>query len=443
MESKATKPAYWEKPSVSAFEESFQQRPIVPMLLIFVTVLCLGAAVIWSVFAYVVEVAVGDGRVIPAKKVQLVQNLEGGIIKEIRVSEGDLVYSGDVLVTIDPTASDATLGERQEHIASLKASREWMSALLEGREPKFEREFSGNYPGLVKRARRQFIAKREENLAARAALEKQEQQKSLEQESVGARLENMRPQLDIATEQLSIFESLQKQNAASRADVLNARTRVIELRSTMADLVNQMPTLDAAIEEIQARKNEASSRFRAELVERLNDVSVKLRASEQASIADKDRLARTKVQSPVDGIVKLLHTNTVGQIVKPGENIVEIVPVDQKLVIETNVKPIDIAFIHPNQKAVIKITAYDSSIFGNLHGTVKQISADSIVDENGHSFYRVQVQANAAHLERKGQKFPVIPGMVAQVDIVTGEKTIFEYLTKPIHRLATTAFRER
>ena len=199
MDSKATKQAYWEKPSVSAFEESFQQRPVVPILLIFATVLCLSAAVIWSIFAYVVEVAVGEGRVIPAKKVQLVQNLEGGIIKEIRVSEGDLVYSGDVLVTIDPTASDATLGERQEHIASLKASREWMSALLEGREPKFERDFSGKYSGLVRRAQRQFMSKREENLAATSALEKQERQKRLDQDSVSARLENMRPQLDIAT----------------------------------------------------------------------------------------------------------------------------------------------------------------------------------------------------------------------------------------------------
>ncbi|MEL7430451.1 MAG: HlyD family type I secretion periplasmic adaptor subunit [Pseudomonadota bacterium] len=443
MIGKETVSGSWDKPSLAAGAESFRGRPVLPVILIALTFICLASGIVWSTFAGIVEVAVGEGRVIPAKKVQLVQNLEGGIIKDIRVGEGDLISRGEILVVIDPTASDAALGERQEHLASLRAGKEWISAFLNDVSPVYDDEYTARHPDLVARSMAQFRAKREELDAALSALDEQAAQKVLELDATKARLENAYPQLEIAAEQFSMFDRLRTQNAASRADVLNARARMLELQTMVDDLVNLQPSLKAGIAEISARKREVKSRFHAEMTERLNDVSVKLDALQQAVMADEDRIARTRVQSPVDGIVKILHTNTVGQIVKPGENIVEIVPIDENLLIETNIRPNDIAFIHPEQEAVIKITAYDSSIFGNLRGTVKQIAADSIVDENGHAYYRIQVQAKAGHLQKDGMKFPVIPGMVAQVDIVTGEKTIFEYITKPIHRMASTSFRER
>lgn len=435
--------ASWNEPSATVSSDEFQRVPKLAVTLICMTFIAFGVGLYWSSQANMLEVAVAQGRVIPASKVQLVQNLEGGIIDGIKVVEGTHVAKGDILVTIDPTSTDSSLGERQEHIASLRANREWLQALLNNREPKYDAQFQVDFPELVKRGIVQHRAKREEIDAQNASLNEQVRQKEFDLKSSSARLINAKLQLRNATEQFAMHSDLFKEKASSRSDVLAAETRMLELQASVDELTNLIPSLNAAISEIENKRKEIFARSRSEMTEKLNDVSVKLKALQSAALADEDRIDRTKVRSPVDGIVKTLHTNTVGQIVKPGENIIEIVPIGENLLVQTNVLPNDIAFIYPDQPAVIKITAYDSTIFGNLKGAVKRIAADSIVDENGNAFYKVDVQAEAAHLTKDNKTFPVIPGMVAQVEIITGEKTVLDYITKPIHRTATTAFRER
>lgn len=433
----------WNAPTTNVNPDEFKRVPKLALFLICATFLAVGVGIIWSSQANMLEVAVAQGRVIPASKVQLVQNLEGGIINDIRVSEGSKVSQGDILVEIDPTSTDSSLGERQEHIASLRANREWLLAFVNARDPEYSAVFRSEFPELVQRGIVQYQSKQAEIDAQNASLNEQVKQKEFDLKSSRARLVNSKQQLRNATEQFAMHSKLFKQQASSRSDVLSSETRMLELQASVDELTNLIPGLEASISEIENKRLEIQARSRAEMNEKLNDVSVKLNALKSAALADKDRIDRTKVRSPVDGIVKTLHTNTLGQIVKPGENIVEIVPIGENLLVQTNVLPNDIAFIYPDQPAVIKITAYDSTIFGNLKGSVKRIAADSVVDENGNAFYKVDVQAEASHLKKDDKIFPVIPGMVAQVEIITGEKTVLDYITKPIHRTATTAFRER
>lgn len=443
MDQSAQQTHDWSKPTASIQPEEFNGVPMLTRALIFATAGAVAAGIIWASQAEILEVAVGEGRVIPARKVQLVQNLEGGIIQEIAIAEGDRVSLGDILVQIDTTSINSSLGERRQHIASLSASQAWLTALLESVSLQYDQDFERAFPEFVLHGRMQYNARKAENDALESSLKEQIRQKEYELKSSIARMESTKLQLGNATETLSMHQKLLVQKATSRSDVLDAETRVLELKSTLEDLANSIPSLSAGISEIKSKRLETRARARSELTQRLNEVSVKLDALKSAVVADEDRIERTNVRSPVEGIVKTLHTNTLGQVVKPGENILEIVPLGEQLVVETNVSPSDIAFIYPTQPAVIKITAYDSAIYGHLDGKVTRIAADSVVDDRGNAFYKVDIQSDTSLLNSQGKPLPIIPGMVASVEIVTGSKTVFDYVTKPIHRTAKTAFRER
>ncbi|MEM1317755.1 MAG: HlyD family type I secretion periplasmic adaptor subunit, partial [Pseudomonadota bacterium] len=219
--------------------------------------------------------------------------------------------------------------------------------------------------------------------------------------------------------------------------------RKVELEGQQDAFRLAIPRLRAAISEATSRKEEQVARFRSRLSQRLNETSAKLAALRQSVAVDVDRVSRAELRSPVDGIIKVLHANTIGQVVKPAENIVEIVPLDDALLVRVEISPKDIAFLHPGQDAVVKLTAYDYAIYGALKGRVVRIGADSIVDDQGNTFFPVDVRGEANWIANGLDRLPILPGMVADVDIVTGDKTLFDYITKPIHRTATGAFGER
>ena len=405
--------------------------------------LTVAAAIAWSSQARIVEVASGLGRVIPATRNQLVQNLEGGIIKEILVREGSMVEKGTPLLRIDPSSSGFSLDEMRQRMVSLEAAAIRLQALLDGFEPVYPATFSKANPELVARSNTEYEAARSGFEASVASFEEVVRQKEIEKRETEARIRSTQQSLSIASEQLTMFEKLQKSGAASKADVLAFRAKTAEMTGTLEELELAIPRIEAAVQEAQNRKREAEGRFRAETAAALNEAVVKLNAMREASNVDADRIRRADVRAPVDGIIKTLHANTIGQVVKPGEDIVEIVPTNESLVVQAQIRPQDIAFLHPGQKAVIKISAYDYAIYGSIDGTLERIGADSVVDEKGNAHFPVDVHAEKAWLENNGKRLPIIPGMVAQVDIVTGGKTVLSYVTKPIHRMALGAFRER
>ncbi|MEL6947700.1 MAG: HlyD family type I secretion periplasmic adaptor subunit, partial [Pseudomonadota bacterium] len=369
----------------------------------------------WSTQAKLVEVSTGQGRVIPSGRIKVVQNLEGGIIQAIHVREGARVSKGDPLVSIDPIAASAVLAENKASIRELEAASAWLAALLADTAPVFPDAQDDTHRALLERNRLEYASVRSEQSAALTSLDKQIRQRQLELREGEGRIANLKGSLSVAREQYGMMAKLRKKRAASRSDVLTAKARKIELEGQIQALKLSVPRLEAAISELQSRKNEQVARYRSTLSKRLNEASAKLARIRETVAVDADRVSRAELRSPVNGIIKVLNANTIGQVVKPAENIVEIVPLDDKLLVRVEISPKDIAFLHPGQKAVVKLTAYDYVLYGALNGTVVHIGADSIVDDRGNTHFPVDVRGEVNWIDNDGERLPILPGMVATV----------------------------
>jgi adhesin transport system membrane fusion protein len=401
------------------------------------------ATIAWSRLAVVEEVTAGQGRVVPASKVQLVQNLEGGIIAKIAIKPGATVKKGQLLLQIDPTGFGSKLKERGEEIAGLKARIARLQAERDGTALNYDEKFAADFPLLVAQNHQLYLTRMREIKASLAAFDEKARQKAQEIREITARRASLKRAHAIAVRELELTARLAKDAVVSKSELLLAQARENDLGGQLEAAILSLPRLAAGLQEIDSLKREKKNNFRADVLARLNQAQIKFAALSQSAAGDADRVKRTEVRSPVDGIVKALHTTTIGQVVKPGADLVEIVPQNDSLLIETRIRPQDIAFLRQGQKAVVKLTAYDYALYGSLEGKLVRIGADSIVDEKGNAWYVVDVRTNENYLKRQNQNLPIIPGMVAQVDILTGEKTIFNYMTKPMHRMANEALRER
>lgn len=401
------------------------------------------AALGWASQAEVLEVAIGDGQVIPSGKVQVVQNLEGGIVKSLLVKEGATVRAGDLLLQIDPTGAGSSLGEIRKQTVALEARIVWLGALLEQKIPEFPAAIQEAEPQLVATSLEEFHARLAERDAQLLTQRELVRQKTFERDEVDAQITSISASLVVARKQLAMVESLGNKGAAPKGEVLSAQAKVLDLEGQLNRLKITRPRLKSAITELTAREDEIVQRFRLEIAGSLNEARTKLQALLEASLADEDRVKRSDVRSPADGIVKAVHANTIGQVLKPGEHIVEIVPTENELIVQAKVRPADVAFLAPGQKAVIKLTAYDFAIYGSLAGEVLRVGADLTVDERGNVYFLVDIRSEKPFLQRGDKHLPILPGMIAQVDIVTGSKTVLSYLTKPMHRMALGALRER
>jgi len=400
------------------------------------------AFVIWSAVATVEEVTTGRGRVIPASKIQVVQSLEAGIVREILVREGALVREGDVVLRIDPTIAGSSLGEAREKMLGLQAIIARLEAEIGDRAVVFPAEVMQR-PGLIAAQREQYEARRRELIGALGALDGQIRQRTQEIAEAKARRETLARALDIARQELAIVRPLEKTQAASRSELLVAEAKVNDIAGNLTATELAIPRLEAALAEVNGRKAERIEAQRGEALQKLTSARVDYSALAEASRGSEDRVGRATVRAPASGVVKTVNVTTVGQVIQPGQSVVEIVPMDSQLLVEAQVRPQDIAFLRPGQAAVVKITAYDFPIYGGLAAKVEQIGADSVTTEKGESYYVVRVRTDAANLKHGNDVLPIIPGMVAEVDVITGSKTILAYLTKPLTRMRQTALRER
>ena len=366
----------------------------------------IGALVVvisWASQATIDEVTKGTGKVIPSSSIQTIQNLEGGILSELLVAEGQSVKVGDVLARIDDTMSSASFRENLTQRDALEAIASRYFAEANGLE---KIEFSER--ALEKRAdlvasETQLFEKRRAELSAR----KQVVEKSL----------------SLATEELQMTIPMVAKRVAPKVDQLR---------------------LERDVNELQGKLNDLTGEFQRSAMESLNEAQAKLQAIEEIVQSREDRVNRAVVRSSVNGTVNKIHIKTVGGVIKPGESIMDIVPMDDTLLVEAQIRPSDIAFLRPNQKAVIKFTAYDFAMYGGLEGVVEHISADTIRDEvDQQHYYQIKVRNGNGALEKDGEQLPLIPGMVAEVDVLTGRRTVLQYLMKPFHRARFNALRER
>ena len=407
---------------------------------------------IWAAFAEIDELARGNGKVIPTDKIQTVQSLDGGIISEIFIKEGDIVKFDDPLMKIDTTRFQATLEEsKQEYLSLLavKARFEIESRIdIDNDLPKIEfdakvleddSKYNINEKLLLENRFRELKS-------SINVLKSQENQKIQELREIESTIRKLSDSLGFIEEQRKTIRKLVERGVKSNFDLLNIEKEYNQTKGDLQTAKLSISRSNYAINEAQNKIKEKINIFKSEASNELQKAVSQINRFEAKLVGDRDKVAKTTITSPVDGIIKQLNFNTIGGVVQSGIDLIEIVPLSDALVVEAKIDPKDIAFINPSQKAIIKITAYDFAIYGGLDAKIVEISADTIVDKEskeGKSYYRVLVKTDKNYLERKGKRLPIIPGMIATVDIVTGKKTILDFILKPILKVRQDSLHER
>lgn len=417
-----------------------EQEPVRARALLHWGFFAIAALVAWAAYAEIDEVTRGEGKVIPSSQLQVVQSVDGGIVSDILVREGETVEAGQLLLRIDPTRFLSSLRENRAQYLALQAKAERLKALSEGRFFMPPAEVAAEIPEIVERERTLYYSSRE-GLDANLSIARQQlEQRQQELNETISRRDQVARSLELASRELSVSKPLAASGAVSEMDLLRLEREVVRLRGEQGEVAARLDRLQASIREARKKIQEVEIHFRNQIRAELSDVMGKLGSLTEGSSALADRVKHAEVKSPVRGTVKRLLVTTVGGVVQPGREVVEVVPLDDALLLEAQVKPKDIAFLHPGQEALVKFTAYDFAIYGGLKAVVEHIGADTVMDERGNVFYVIRVRT----VESKfGENLPILPGMVAQVDIMTGKKTILMYLLKPVLRAKATAMRER
>lgn len=421
--------------------------PAFGFVLIMGVALFLVVALIWADWAVIDEVTTGQGRVIPSSQIQVVQNLEGGIVREIRVREGEIVKKGQVLLQIENTAFVASYGELRAKHHGLMASVARLKAEAHQVPLEFPPELVKESPNIVERERLLYEARQNELKAQLSVFEQQAAQRKQELTELQNRQSHLMKGVSLIEEELRITRPLAQQGVVPRIEVIRLQRQLSEQQRELDGVRLAQPRARSAMREANRRIQERFLGFKAEAQRDLTARQNELAAVREAIVAARDRVQRTEVRSPVRGIIKQVKVSTVGGVVRPSADLVEIVPLDDTLLVEAKVRPQDIAFIRPQQEATVKITAYDFSIYGGLKAKVERISADAISepDSSGReeSYYKIIVRTERNYLGTKAKPLPIIPGMVASVDILTGNKTVLDYLLKPVLKAKDRALRER
>lgn len=363
-------------------------------------ILVLAVAYYWADSAVIDEVTRGEGTVVPSSREQVIQSLEGGILVDLPVREGDIVEAGDVLLRIDDTRSGAALREGQTKVDALRGEIARLRGESSGARPLFDDDLD---VAVRDRESKLYVSRQQE---------------------LNEALDSLRRNLRLAQEELGMTEPMVARGAVSEVEVLRLKRDIIDLTGRIRD-----------------RRNA----FRSEARSALTTKEAELAGVLELMTAREDQVERSVIRSPMRGTVKNIGITTLGGVIGPGEDIMEIVPLEDKLLVEARIRPSDVAFLRPGQPATVKISAYDYSIYGSLHGTLEQISADTIRDESNPNerYYRIYVRTDSAHLEGREGRLPIIPGMVATVEVLTGQKTVLEYWLKPVIKVRDSALRER
>ncbi len=400
-------------------------------------------AMLWAHFAVVDEVTRGDGKAIPSSKLQKVQNLEGGIVKELFVREGQVVDVGAPLIRLDETRFSSNVSETEADRQSLQLRVKRLQAEIDGTELVFPEDIVELSPQLVASERALFESRQQQLKDEVGGLQEQLVQRQQELREFASKQEQYRSSLRLLREEIAMSEPLVAQGAVSQVEVLRLKRAEVESLGQLNATALAIPRAESAIKEVRRKIDETLGRFRSEALVGLREAQTELSKIRATGKALDDRLQRTLVVSPVRGIVKQLLVNTIGGVIQPGSDLVEIVPLDDTLLVEAKIRPQDIAFLHPGQEAVVKFTAYDYTIYGGLQAKLEQIGADTVTDEDGNSFYEIKLRTDKSYLGSVEHPLLIIPGMVASVDIITGHKSVLSYLLKPILRAQAEALRER
>ena len=422
------------------------------VLLFFLIIVFFISAITWAFFAEIDELARGSGKVIPSEKIQTIQSLDGGIISDILVSEGDTIKRGQALMKIDTTRFQASLEESENiynHLLVTKIRLLAESKIdINKKIPKliFPEELKKKVNGFAVNDEVLFEKRVSELKSTINILDNQYKQKKQELVESRSQLNQLRKRLLLIKEEMKTIKRLVDKGSKSKVELLKIKKEYNQLEGEYLSVKLSIPRLNYAIQEFLNRKEEKLKTFKAEVFNELQKLNTEINKYESKLISAQDKIEKTVLVSPVNGIVKQIYINTIGGVIRSGVDLIEIVPSSESLLIEVKIDPKDIAFINPSQEAMVKLTAYDFSIYGGLEGKIVEISADSIKDEDSRenkTYYKVVIKTNKNYLEKDGEKLPIIPGMIASVDIKTGKKTILDFILKPILKTKQNALHER
>ncbi|MEB3327764.1 MAG: HlyD family type I secretion periplasmic adaptor subunit [Candidatus Sericytochromatia bacterium] len=432
--------------SARGLEEAALQQPSLAARGVVVALALLGATAIgWSSVSRIDIRARGVGQVVTASQTQVVQNLEGGIVTEIKVKGGDRVRRGQVLLKLSPKAAEADLKELEVTSVGLLAAGIRLEAEANGQAPVFPRELRQRAPEVVRneaalhRQRQQSLGTQLEVLRAELS------EKRAVLAELRARVPSIQETLRMIAIQMREMEALVAAGSASPAEIIALRKEAAAQRIQLTVAQESIPGAVAAVSGAERRLREKQATYQAEAFEQLSQNRVKFLALQGQIDRRRDQAARTSVESPVNGVIKTLHVSTVGEVVAPGRTIVEIVPAGESLLVEARISPSDIGFVAPGQPVDVRLTAFDHTIYGSLKGKVNQISPDTVRDEADPKqiYYRVTINTEKSVLTGPSGNLTILPGMIAEVDIQTGRRTVLEYVLKPLTRAKATALRER
>lgn len=397
-------------------------------------------AIVWASFTEVDEITRGEGKVIPSKQLQVIQSLDGGVVSEILVREGQVVEAGQVLVNIDTTRFDSSLQENRAQYLALLARAARLRALAEDARFVPPPEVVAEAPRIVEAEQQSYEASKSTLSAQLAIAQQQLAQRQQELTEMRARREQASKAYELTAKELSYTKPLISSGAVSEVELLRLERDAGRFFGEREIASAQIQKTQSGISEATRKIQEITLNFKSEVRKELSDTLGKLNVSSAGGVGLADKVDKSSLRSPVKGTVKRLLINTVGGVVQPGKDVVEIVPMEESLLLDAKVMAKDIAFLRPGDKAVVKFTAYDFSIYGGLDAKVEVIGADSVTDERGNTYYMVRLRTQKSQL---GQGLPIIPGMIAEVDILTGQKTIMSYLLKPVLKAKQAAFTER
>lgn len=418
-----------------------EQHPARPRVFIWALGGMLLVALIWAAFSKVDEVARGEGKVVPLSQNQHIQSLDGGAVSQILVKEGQIVQKGQLLLKIDNTRFVSSLNENQAQYLALLGKAARLRAIANGKPFELPEEVVEQAPDIAKQEMELYQSKRLELETNLSIARQQLAQRTQELNEVKARRVQAQQGYELTARELAVTRPLKESGAVSDVDLLRLQRDVSRYQGERDMASAQIPKIQAAISEASRKIEEVELTFRNLASAELSDTMAKINSLSAGSSGLADKVKMSEIRSPVKGEIKRLFVNTLGGIVQPGKDILEIVPLEDSLLVETRMSPRDIAFLRPGQHAYVRFTAYDYTIYGGMEGVLQEIGADTVTDDKGNAFYIVRVRTNAGMLGE--QKLPIIPGMVAQVDIMTGKKSILSYLLKPVLRAKANALTER
>lgn len=399
------------------------------LLLLLLALLCL-SLLAWAVWSPVDQIVRAEGRIIASARAQIVQHLEGGIVSQILVREGQTVQAGDVLMRMSDVQASTSVQQGQSRLHVLKAQLARLSAEAAGQPTPV---FDVDIPTEVRQEALNAFRERINRLQSeRQVLGQQHAQRQAEIKEAQSRFQSVQEEMQLASKQSALIDSLYRKGAASQMELLDAQSRAQKLQTTLKDIQTSLPRLQAAVLELTARMDEIGARFRAEARTELAQTSAEVAKMNLAVDGDSDRLSRTEVRAPTSGYINRLNVNTIGGVVKPGETVLEITPSEGPIAVEARVRPNDRASLRPGLATRVIIGAYDYAVYGALQGQLVEVSADTLPDETGQRYYRVVIQTDKPQGAMARQS--ILPGMTARADVVLGQRSVLSYLLSPLIR---------